>query len=428
MKVLVVGNGGREHTIAWKLSQSDSVTKLYAAPGNAGISAVAECIDIPADDISGIAKFAVSERIDLVAVGPEVPLCKGIVDSLEGAGITAFGPSAAAAMIEGSKVFSKELMRKYSIPTASFETFDDFDDAVSYVRSLDTRVWVKANGLAAGKGAVFAPDQHEAENILRGMMVDGRFGESGRSVVIEEHLEGEEASIFALCDGNTYRLMVSSQDHKRAYDGDTGPNTGGMGAYAPAPVITSAVMNAVEKTIIQPTINGMAAEDRPYRGLLYTGITVTPDGPKVIEYNCRFGDPETQAVLPLLEGDLGEIMIACATGVLADVSLRTSNLFALCVVIASGGYPGTYEKGKVITGLEEAAGIEGVQVFHAGTKRIDGSIISAGGRVLGITGIGADFAEARRRAYDAVGVIQFENSFYRKDIGYNAVKYFITEN
>ncbi len=266
MKVLVVGSGGREHTIAWKLSESDSVSKIYAAPGNAGIARLAECVPISADDLDGMVKFAASEQIDLVAVGPEVPLCMGLADQLAEAGIPAFGPTAKAAMIEGSKVFSKQLMKKYGIPTARFETFDDFSRAAAFARELDSRMWIKASGLAAGKGAVFAPDPEEAERILRGMMVEEEFGESGKSVVIEEHLEGEEASIFALCDGKTYCVMVPSQDHKRAFDGDTGPNTGGMGAYAPVPVITPALMASIEKLIIQPTIDGMASEGRPYRG------------------------------------------------------------------------------------------------------------------------------------------------------------------
>ncbi|MFC1541146.1 phosphoribosylamine--glycine ligase [Candidatus Latescibacterota bacterium] len=428
MKVLVVGGGGREHAIAWKLSQSKVVKKMYAAPGNAGISSLATCVDISADDVTAIAKFAVSEKIDLVAVGPETPLCMGIIDLLDEADIPAFGPSAKAAMIEGSKIFSKRIMRKYRIPTAEFDDFDDFDNAVSYARSLDSKMWIKASGLAAGKGAVFASDPGEAEKILRKMMIENEFGESGQSVVIEENLEGEEASIFALCDGSSYKLLVPSQDHKRAYDGDTGPNTGGMGAYAPAPLITASIMSTVEKKIIQPTLDGMASEGIPYKGLLYAGIIITEKGPKVIEYNCRFGDPETQAVLPLLDGDLAEIMLACVNENLSKTYVRSSNSFALCLVVASGGYPDSYEKGKKISGINEADSIEGVKVFHAGTKFEIEDILSNGGRVLGVTGWGADFAEARKRAYEAAGKIHFEGSFYRKDIGNKALKYLITND
>jgi len=424
MKVLVVGGGGREHAMAWKLSQSREVDKLYAAPGNAGIASVATCVDINADDVTGLAKFAVSEGIDLVAVGPEVPLCMGIVDLLEEAGIPAFGPTAAASMIEGSKVFSKRLMRKCGIPTAAFEDFDDFDRAVAYTRSLlGGTMWIKASGLAAGKGAIFASDPDEAEKILRTLMVEEIFGESGRSVVIEEHLEGEETTIFALCDGSTYRLLVPSQDHKRVYDGDSGPNTGGMGAYAPAPLAAPALLERVEKELIQPTIDGMASEGVPYRGLLYIGVIVTTQGPKVLEYNCRFGDPETQAVLPLMEGDLVEIMMACIGGRLSGTLVKTADGFAMCVVIASGGYPGSYRKGLKITGLDDTTGIEGVEVFHAGTRFDGGDVVTSGGRVFGVTGWGADFDEARARAYGAAEKIHFEGAFYRTDIGAKALRH-----
>ena len=428
MKVLVVGGGGREHALVWKLSQSKNVKSIYAAPGNAGISSLATCIDIKAEDITAIAKFAVSEKIDLVAIGPEVQLCMGIVDLLEEAGIPAFGPSARASLIEGSKIFSKRIMRKYNIPTAQFDDFDDYKDAVSYARSLDSKMWVKSNGLAAGKGAVFASDPDEAEKILRKMMIEDIYGESGHSVVIEENMEGEEVSIFALCDGFTYKLLVSSQDHKRVYDGDTGPNTGGMGAYAPAPLVTPQLLNSIEKEIIQPTIDGMASENIPYKGLLYAGIVVTENGPKTLEFNCRFGDPETQAVVPLLEGDLAEIMMACIEGNLSKTYLRSSNGSALCLVIASGGYPGSYKKGINISGIEEANSIDGVKVFHAGTKFDGEDIVTAGGRVFGVTGWGADFSQARKRAYEAAGKIHFTDSFYRKDIGNKALKYFITND
>ncbi len=428
MKVLVVGGGGREHALVWKLSKGDGIESIYAAPGNAGISSLATCVNIKAEDITGLAKFAVSEKVDLIAVGPETTLCKGIVDLLEETGIPVFGPSARASMIEGSKVFSKRIMRKYNIPTAEFEDFNDFDEAVSYARLLDSKMWIKASGLAAGKGAVFASDPDEAEKILREMMIEEIFGESGHSVVIEENMEGEEVSIFALCDGTTYKLLVSSQDHKRAHDGDTGPNTGGMGAYAPAPLATMKLINTTEKEIIQPTIDGMASEGIPYKGMLYVGIVVTEEGPKVLEFNCRFGDPETQAVLPLLEGDLAEIMLACTEGKLSKTSVSSSNSFALCVVIASGGYPGSYKKGHIVSGIEEADEIDGVKVFHAGTIFDGNDIVTGGGRVFGVTGWGADFSLARKKAYEAAGKVHFKDSFYRNDIGNKALKYFITKD
>ena len=427
MKILVVGGGGREHALIWKLSLSKKIKTIYAAPGNAGIASHAKCVDIKAEDVTSIAKFAVSENFDLVAVGPEVPLCMGIVDLLEEAGIPAFGPSARASMIEGSKVFSKRLMRKYNIPTAEFDNFDDFEEAVSYARSLDSKMWIKASGLAAGKGAIFASDPDEAERILRRMMLEDMFGESGYSVVIEKHMEGEETSILALCDGSTYKLLVSSQDHKRAHDGDTGPNTGGMGAYAPAPLVTSKLLNTIEKDLIQPTIDGMASEGIPYKGILYTGVIVTEKGPKVLEFNCRFGDPETQAVLPLLDGDLAEIMMSCVKGNLSKTQVRSLNSYALSVVIASGGYPGTYKKGLKISGIEEADSLEGVKVFHAGTRFEGDEVVTAGGRVFGVTGWGADFSQARKRAYEAAGKIHFEDSFYRNDIGNKAMKYLIEQ-
>lgn len=423
MKVLVVGGGGREHAIAWKLSQSPLVTTLYAAPGNAGISSSAVCLDIKAEDVTGIAKFAVSERMDLVVVGPEVPLCMGITDLLEEAGITVFGPSSRAAMIEGSKAFSKNLMKKYNVPTASFENFTSFDAAVAYARSLGSDMWIKASGLAAGKGAVYASDPDEAEKILRNMMVDSEFGDSGHTVVIEENMHGEEASIFALCDGKTYRLLVSAQDHKRAFDGDDGPNTGGMGAYAPAPVVTESLLERIKREILDKVLNGMASENAPYKGCLYAGIMNTDEGPRVVEFNCRFGDPETQAVLPLFKGDLAEVMMACAKGDLDSVEFETSTGFSMCVVVASGGYPGSYKKGFRIAGLDNAALIDGAKVFHAGTKMDGDGIVSSGGRVLGVTGWGDNFIEARDRAYRAVECISFDGAFYRKDIGHRAAKH-----
>ena len=421
MKVLVIGSGGREHAIIWKLAQSERVKKIFAVPGNAGMSEYAVCVNIKADDITELVSFAVREQVDLVAVGPEVPLCLGIADAMRKADISVFGPSAAAARLEGSKTFSKMIMKKYGIPTAAFGNFDAYDAALSYARSLDSDMWIKASGLAAGKGAVYAADPDEADRVLRRMMVDREFGDSGDNVVIEENMSGEEASIFAMCDGETYRLLVSSQDHKRAFDDDTGPNTGGMGAYAPAPVVTDTLMAKVERDIIQPTLAGMATEGSPYKGLLYTGIMITPVGPKVVEYNCRFGDPETQAVLPLLDGDLAELMLASADGGIRDVAIDTVPGSAVCVVIASGGYPGEYKKGYIIRGIDEAESLDRVKVFHAGTKFQNGSVVTAGGRVLGVTAWGSDFISARDRAYKAVDHIDFTDCFCRRDIGFRAL-------
>ncbi|MDP2983770.1 MAG: phosphoribosylamine--glycine ligase [Candidatus Latescibacter sp.] len=428
MNILVVGGGGREHALAWKLAQSDLVGKLYAAPGNPGISEYAVCVPLKVEDVTGIAKFAVSESINLAAVGPEIPLCMGITDILEEAGIAVFGPSFRAAAIEGSKVFSKNLMRKYNIPTAAFEVFTLYDDAVSYARALGDDMWVKASGLAAGKGAVYASDPDVAERIIRGMMVESMFGESGYEVVIEDNMRGEEASIFAVCDGKTFKTLVSSQDHKRILDGDSGPNTGGMGAYAPAPVIDRNMMRRIEREIIQPTLDGMAAEGIPYRGLLYAGVMITASGPRVVEYNCRFGDPESQAVLPLLKGDLAEIMLSSAQGDLSGVEVGAKTGSALCVVMASGGYPGTCRKGFPVSGLKEAGEEKNVKVFHAGTALEESRIVTAGGRVLGVTAWSDSLLEARNCAYSAVDKISFQDAFYRKDIGYRALQKQDTED
>lgn len=424
MKVLVVGGGGREHAIVWKLAQSPLVTTLFAAPGNAGIASEAVSVSIAGEDITALARFAVTEKIDLVVVGPEVPLCMGIVDLLESAGVTVFGPSSKAAMIEGSKAFSKNLMKKYGVPTAAYENFTSYKNAVSFARSLDTDMWIKASGLAAGKGAVYAANPDDAEKILTSMMVENEFGDSGHTVVIEENMRGEEASIFALCDGATYRLLVSAQDHKRVFDGDAGPNTGGMGAYAPAPVATPALLEQIKRDILDKVLDGMAREGAPYKGCLYAGVMIGDDGPKVVEFNCRFGDPETQAVLPLFEGDLAETMRACATGTLDTVSFSTTDGFSMCVVVASGGYPGPYGKGFVVSGLDKAAGINGSKVFHAGTTMNGDTIVTAGGRVFGVTGWGADFSTAKRNAYQAVDCISFDGAFHRTDIGHRAAKHF----
>ena len=422
MKVFVVGGGGREHTLAWKLSGEDIVKAVYAAPGNPGIEAIGTCVPINVDDIYGLADYAGKERMDLTVVGPEAPLNNGIVDEFEKRELTVFGPTGKASQIESNKRLSKELMRKYDIPTAFFEPFTDYDKAVAYAESCETPFWIKASGLAAGKGAIVANSHDEARKILHRVMVERVFGESGDTVVIEENLIGEEASVLALTDGETFIPLVSSQDHKRIGDGDTGLNTGGMGAYAPAPVTSGDMMERISKEILEPTIHAMAAEGRPYKGVLYAGIMINENCPSVVEFNCRFGDPESQVVLPLMESSLAELMLAVSEGNLKEQTLREKDGAAVCVVMASGGYPESYRKGYEITGLREAGSDDNVVVFHAGTKRDRDRIITNGGRVLGVTGVGNNFVEAREKAYKAVEKIHFKNAVYRTDIGYRALE------
>lgn len=421
MRVLVVGSGGREHTLTWKIAQSPKVSKIYCAPGNAGVVSLAECVDMKATDIPALLAFAKNKGIDLAIIGPESPLIQGIADEFRAAGIATFGPSKAAAAIEGSKVFSKELMAKYGIPTADFKVFDDPTEAFEYIDekcggSDRCPIVVKADGEAAGKGAIVCNTRDEAHQAIHTIMVDKVFGKSGDRVIIEERLSGQEASLMAITDGETVYPMTPAQDYKRAYDNDQGKNTGGMGCYSPVPVVTPELYDQVLETIIKPTIRAMKAEGRPYTGVLYTGIMLTEDGPKVIEFNARFGDPETQVVLPLLQTDLVEIIQASLAGSLDSLEIKCYNECAVCVVVASGGYPGDYEVGKLITGLEEAGKIEGVTVFHAGTKLLDGHIVTSGGRVLGVTGVGDSFRAARDRAYAAVEKIHFDNMHYRRDI------------
>ncbi len=421
MRLLVIGGGGREHALAWKLAQSPKCEKLYALPGNPGMEDIAECMGgISMEDSVAVVKLAQEKAIDLVVVGPEVPLTNGIVDALGEAGIRAFGPSRLAAEIEGSKVFSKELMKKYGIPTAKYEVFTEAEAAREYVRKEGAPIVIKADGLAAGKGVIVAMTMDEALHAIDDIMEDKAFGQAGSRVVIEEFMEGEEASLLAFTDGETIVPMISSQDHKRAYDGDKGPNTGGMGTYAPAPVMTEEMVQAATEKILRPVIAAMRAEGRPYQGCLYAGLMIAKDGPKVVEFNARFGDPETQVVLPLLESDLVEIMEACVEGRLASMDIRWSRGAAVCVVMASGGYPGTYAKGKVISGLEEAKEA-GNLVFHAGTAQKDGNIVTNGGRVLGVVAKAASIREAVDRAYAGVGKISFEDAFYRKDIAHRAL-------
>ncbi|MCH5187971.1 MAG: phosphoribosylamine--glycine ligase [Oscillospiraceae bacterium] len=417
MKVLVVGGGGREHTICWKLRQSPKVDKLYCAPGNGGIAAIAECVPIKATDIEAIADFAEKEKIDLTVVAPDDPLVMGLVDLLESRGLRAFGPRANAAIIEGSKVFSKELMKKYGIPTAGYEVFDDPAKAIEHLRNGSFPAVIKAEGLALGKGVIIAQSFDEAEAAIHEMMENNKFGDAGKRVVIEEFLSGPEISVLAFTDGKTMRPMVSAQDHKRAYDNDQGLNTGGMGTFSPSRIYDEKMAEECMNNIFLPTMNAMNAEGRTFKGVLYFGLMSTKDGVKVIEYNCRFGDPETQVVLPRLEGDLLEIFEAIIDERLAEVDFGWSNTGCVCVVAASGGYPEKYESGKEITGIADAEALGDVTVFHAGTKLDGDKILTAGGRVLGITALAPTLDEAIARAYEGVKKVHFDKMHYRKDIG-----------
>lgn len=418
MNILVIGSGGREHALYWKLSESPQTEQIYAIPGNPGMGASAA---IALDDHAAILRFVKEHEIGLVVVGPEVPLMNGLVDKLEAAGIRTFGPRANAAEIEGSKSFAKDLMKKYGIPTARYEVFTAAEPARAYIRQEGAPIVVKADGLAAGKGVIVAMTEQEALDAVDAIMEDHSFGDAGARVVIEEFMEGEEASLLAFTDGTTIRPMISAQDHKRAYDGDRGPNTGGMGTYAPAPVMTPEMTERAVEEILKPTIAAMAKEGRVYRGCLYLGLMVTADGPKVVEFNARFGDPETQVVLPLLDSDLVAIMCACADGTLADVPIRWKEGAAVCVVLASGGYPGHYDKGQEIHGLADAEAM-GALVFHAGTAMKDGKLVTNGGRVLGVVGRGADISSAVDAAYAAATKISFKDAYYRKDIAHRALE------
>lgn len=419
MKVLVVGGGGREHAIVKALKKNKSVKQLYAAPGNGGIGCEAECVSVKADDIPAMTNFAVRNKIDYVVVAPDDPLALGMVDALEAENIRCFGPNKAAASIESSKVFSKRLMEKYGIPTAAYIAFSDADKASDYVKSSSVSfpLVIKADGLALGKGVIIAQDLNEALGAINSVMREKKFGESGSSVVIEEYLTGPEVSVLAFTDGKTVAPMVSSMDHKRAFDGNTGPNTGGMGVIAPNPHYTKEIACACEKMIFLPTIRAMEREKCPFKGCLYFGLMLTPRGPMVIEYNCRFGDPETQAVLPLLETDLLDIMEAVTDGKLDNINIKWSNARAACVVLASGGYPSGYKTGLQITGLNEDGGIDGAIVYHAGTKYENGSFYTAGGRVLGVAAAALTLNSALEAAYAAASFVRFDGIHYRKDIG-----------
>ena len=413
MKVLVVGSGGREHAIVWKLAQSPKVTKLYCAPGNGGIAELAECVNIKATDIDAIVRFAEEEDIDLTVVAPDDPLALGMVNALEKAGRRAFGPTAEAALIEASKGFSKQLMKKYGIPTADFNVFDSEEEAIKYLEQADYPIVVKADGLALGKGVIIAEDKIQAAEAVRSMMSGGKFGKAGSRVVIEEYMTGPEVSVLCFTDGKTIVPMVSSQDHKRALDNDKGLNTGGMGTFSPSLHYTAEHEKFVREHILQATVDAMNSEGRPFKGVLYFGLMLTPKGVKVLEYNARFGDPETQVVLPRLQSDLYEIFEAVIDGRLAQTEIKWNDKAAVCVVMASGGYPQSYETGFEITGLP----VENAIVFHAGTKLENGKLVTAGGRVLGVTALGEDIADARTKAYDAVSKIHFKNAHFRHDIG-----------
>ena len=421
MNILLLGSGGREHALAWKMAASPLTDRLVCAPGNAGIAREAECVALDIADHAAVIGFCRANAIDFVVVGPEGPLCAGIVDDLEAAGIKAFGPSRAAAQLEGSKGFTKDLCRSNRIPTAAYERFRAAEPAKAYVRARGAPIVIKADGLAAGKGVIVAQNLAEAEAAID-MMLGGGLGDAGAEVVVEEFLDGEEASFFALCDGDTAIPLASAQDHKRAFDGDTGPNTGGMGAYSPAPIVDAAMSARVMGEIVLPTLAAMKAMGTPFKGVLYAGLMITAEGPKLIEYNVRFGDPECQVLMLRLMSDLVPALLASRDGVLKSLDLRWYREAALTVVMAARGYPGSYAKGSVIDGLDDAAAVEGVEIFHAGTKTEGGRILANGGRVLNVSALGGTVREARARAYEAISRIRWPEGFYRHDIGWRAVE------
>ena len=419
MHILLIGNGGREHAIAWKLSQSATVEHIFVAPGNGGTARLPKCENVPikAEKVAALRDFAVEKQVDLVVVGPEAPLVAGITDLLQAAGLTIFGPSRIAAQLEGSKAFSKQFMQRHGIPTGQAEIFDDFDKAMRALRWMDLPPVVKASGLAGGKGVILPRSMEAAAETVREMLLDRRFGAAGETVLIEERLEGPELSVLVFCDGKTFRVMPPAQDHKQLLDGDRGPNTGGMGAFAPSPLATPALMDQVAETIIQPTLDGIAAEGAPYVGVLYVGLMLTADGPKVLEYNCRFGDPETQALLPLLESDLAEIFTACVQGRLAETEIRWHPGAAATVVMAAPGYPEKYPTGVAITGIEQAEAA-GCVVFQAGAKLgEDGRLLTSGGRVLAVSAVGDSLDAAIETAYVGVSRVHFNEAHFRTDIG-----------
>jgi phosphoribosylamine--glycine ligase len=422
MNILVIGSGGREHALAWKIRQSPHVKRLFAAPGNAGIATVANLVRLAAEDVNGLVRFARDERIDLTVVGPELPLTLGIVDEFRRHGLRIFGPTRDAAQIEGSKVFAKSLLRRSGVPTGFFSTFSDADEATRYVQEVGAPIVIKTDGLAAGKGVLICATVKDAEAGIDEIMRTRIFGDAGRQVVIEEFLEGEEASFLALVDGETVLPLASAQDHKRAFDGEAGPNTGGMGAYSPAPVVTHAMHERIMREIMQPVVGALRESKIDYRGVLYAGLMITGSGPKVLEFNARFGDPECQPLMLRLKSDLVEAMDACIDGRLAACRLDWDERAAACVVLAARGYPGAYEKGKIIRGLESLDGWENGVVFHAGTASRDHTVVTNGGRVLGVTALGRTVREAVQEAYWAVEQIHWEGVHYRRDIGYRALE------
>ena len=417
MKVLIVGSGGREHAIATSVAKSPQVDKIYCAPGNAGIAQVAELVDIGAMELEKLADFAEKEKIDLTIVGMDDPLVAGIVDVFEAKGLRVFGPRKNAAILEGSKAFSKDLMKKYNIPTAGYANFDRAEDAIAYLETQKMPIVVKADGLALGKGVLICNTLDEAKDAVKEIMLDKHFGEAGNRVVIEEFMTGREVSVLCYCDGTHVIPMTSAQDHKRAKDNDEGLNTGGMGTFSPSPFYNAEVQAFCEKYIYQPTMDAMKAEGRDFTGVMFVGLMLTEDGPKVLEYNARFGDPEAQVVLPRMKNDIIDVMNACIDGKLDEIDLQFEDNAAVCVVLASGGYPESYEKGKVITGLENFDGKDGYYCFHAGTKKTEEGIVTNGGRVLGITAKGATLKEARANAYEATKLVDFEKKYMRNDIG-----------
>ncbi|HEY4612294.1 MAG TPA: phosphoribosylamine--glycine ligase [Bacteroidota bacterium] len=424
MRILLIGSGGREHAIAWKLRQSPQVHELYCAPGNAGIGQHATLVPVKATELEKLLAFAKEKYIDLTVVGPEQPLVEGIVDLFEQHGLSIFGPRKAAAMLEGSKVFSKNFMRTYGIPTAQYASFGAGEQAAAekFLRECSFPVVLKADGLAAGKGVVICETADEAKKAMDDMMVAKIFGAAGERIVIEEFLQGEEASVFVVSDGSNFVTLAPAQDHKRIFDGDRGKNTGGMGAYAPAPIVDEALLRRTTDEIIRPTLDGMRKEGTPYRGCLYCGLMVTAAGPKLLEYNCRFGDPEAQVVIPLIEGDFAELLLSVAQGKLNPQAAQTAGRSAVCVVVASKGYPDEYETGKVISGLDGFHAENNVVVFHAGTKKSGEDIVTSGGRVLGVTAMGQDLETTIEKAYGAVGTISFDGAQFRRDIGQKALK------
>lgn len=422
MKVLVIGSGGREHSLVWKINQSKKVSKIYCTPGNAGITKLAQCVDIAVTDVAGLVKFATNEKIDLTVVGPEASLVAGVVDAFETNGLRIYGPTQKAAILEGSKVFTKEFLEKYNIPSAGFKVFSERKKAKKYIDKVGAPIVVKADGLAAGKGVIVSATIEEAKNAVDLIMKDKAFGDAGDKIVIEQCLVGEEASFIAFTDGKTVLPLPTSQDHKPIYDNDKGPNTGGMGAYSPAPVVTDKIAEYVMDHIMLPTIRGMAAEGRPYKGMLYAGLMIDGDDINVLEFNCRFGDPEAQPLLMRLKSDVIDIFEAAIDGRLSEIEMKIDPRPTVCVVMSSGGYPGAYEGGKTITGLSKAAAISGVEVFHAGTAIINGRTSTAGGRVLGITAVGKDLQSAIDKAYKAVSVIKWTGCYFRKDIGSKALR------